>query len=249
MWHEKPLRDEMNHDEMLAPPPQSAVLNEMTALFELPRLLLHVPMLSAKRVAQRQPVMVVPGFGATDLSTVPLRACLNAAGFNAVGWGLGRNGGDVEALLPRVAAAVSRFCDVSGHPVQMVGWSLGGVLAREVARDLPERVRRLVTLGTPVIGGPKYTQVGPRYAALGFDLDTLEHTVAQRHLVDIRAPITAIYSRRDGIVAWRACIDPWTPNVEHVEVRSSHFGLGIDPDVYRIVLDRLASGSEGAVAA
>lgn len=232
------------HGGTLAPPAQSAVFNEMAAVFELPRLLLHVPLLSVMRVTQRQPVMVVPGFGATDLSTLPLRACLSAAGFDVVGWGLGRNGGDVEALLPRVAAAVVQYSDRSCRPVQLVGWSLGGVLAREVARDLPDRVQRVVTLGTPVVGGPKYTQVGRRYAARGFDLDALERTVAQRHLVDIRAPITAIYSRRDGIVAWRACIDPWTPNVEHVEVRSSHFGLGIDPDVYRIVLDRLASGSD-----
>ncbi len=241
--------DHLPHTDPLAPPAQSAVLNEMTALWELPRLLLHAPWLYSTRVTQRQPVMVMPGFGGTDLSTVPLRACLNAAGFDAVGWGLGRNDGDVEALLPRVVAAVSKYAGRSGGPVQLVGWSLGGVFAREVARDLPDDVARVVTFGTPVIGGPKYTQVGGRYAALGFDLDALEHAVAQRHLVPIRAPITAIYSRRDGIVAWRACIDPWTPNVEHVEVRSSHLGLGIDPDVYRIVLDRLASGAGVAAVA
>ncbi len=212
----------------------------MSAVFELPRLLASWPGLTSVRRGAGAPVVVLPGYGAGDLSTTPIRTYLSAVGFAVRGWELGRNGGDVEALLPRVVEAVTRASERAGRPVSLVGWSLGGVFAREAAREMPDAVAKVVTFGTPVIGGPKYTLVGARYAELGYDLDAIEAAVAKRHRIPIRAPVTAIYSRNDGVVAWRACIDPWTPGVEHVEVRSSHLGLGIDPDVYRIVADRLA---------
>jgi pimeloyl-ACP methyl ester carboxylesterase len=225
----------------LAPPAPRDALWEIGAAFEVPRLLLRAPELLSLRTRSAHPVLLLPGFGASDTSTAVLRAFLRRTGFTADGWGLGRNHGDVEALLAPVRELVARTADRAGEAVQLVGWSLGGVLARETARDAPELVRQVITLGTPVVGGPKYTQVGARYAALGFDVDRLEALVAERHNTPIRPPVTAVYSRADGIVAWRACIDPWTPDVEHVEVGSTHIGLGIDPDVYRIVATRLAS--------
>jgi pimeloyl-ACP methyl ester carboxylesterase len=224
----------------LSAPAPAALLGEIATVFELPRLLLRAAQLLRLDAGVGGPVLVLPGFGADDASTSVLRAFLRRIGFDARGWGLGRNGGDVEALLEPVRGAVHRLADQTGGPVQLVGWSLGGVLARETARDAPHAVRQVITLGTPVVGGPKYTSVGARYAALGFDLDALEAAVAARHCQPIAAPVTAVYSRADGIVAWRACIDPWTPDVEHVEVGSTHIGLGIDPDVYRIVAERLA---------
>jgi pimeloyl-ACP methyl ester carboxylesterase len=225
----------------LQAPPAAAIWSETTALFELPRLLLRMPALRALDSGVAGPVMVLPGYGASDASTLPLRLLLAAVGFKASGWGIGRNGGDVEQLLPRVAAAVAALAVRHGSPVQLLGWSLGGVLAREVARDAPAHVRQVITLGTPVVGGPKYTLVGRRYAAQGYDLDAIEREVEARHRVPIRAPVTAIYSRTDGVVAWQACIDPWTPDVEHIEVGSSHMGLGLDPDVYRLVVQRMAA--------
>jgi pimeloyl-ACP methyl ester carboxylesterase len=217
------------------------MLREMSAAFELPRLLLSLPELAQLPRGDGKPVMVLPGFGASDLSTTPLRRWLRARGFEARGWGLGINGGDVDALLPRVTAEVVRTAETQGEPVRLVGWSLGGVLAREVARDRPDAVGCVVTLGSPVVGGPKYTLVGRRYAALGYSLDAIEATVAERHRTPIQVPVTAVFSKNDGIVAWQACIDPWTPHVEHVEVRTSHLGFGLDPDVYRIVAERMAT--------
>jgi pimeloyl-ACP methyl ester carboxylesterase len=225
----------------LSPPSPRAALWEVAALFELPRLVLRAPELLNLSAPSAGPVMLLPGFGASDASTAVLRAFLRQIGFDVRGWGLGRNHGDVDALLGPVRDATRQLADRAGAPVQLVGWSLGGVLARETARDAPALVRQVITFGTPVVGGPKYTLVGARYAALGFDVDALEARIADRHRDPIRAPVTAIYSRADGIVAWRACIDPWTPDVEHVEVGSTHFGLGIDPDVYRIVAERLAA--------
>jgi len=231
----------------LAPPAPGAAFGEVAALFELPRLLLRAPELLKLDASGAGAVLVLPGYGASDTSTAPLRAYLSRIGCRVRGWGLGRNHGDVEALLEPVRATVQRLAEHSGGPVQLVGWSLGGVLAREAARDAPAAVRQVITLGTPVVGGPKYTSVGARYAAGGVDLDALATTVAERHRRAIEPPVTAIYSRADGIVAWRACLDPWTPDVEHIEVGSTHLGLGIDPDVYRIVAERLAQPRPRAV--
>jgi hypothetical protein len=225
--------------ELSAPPPTSAI-GEIATLFEWPRLALRASQLLQLDAGVGGPVLVLPGFGASDASTAVLRAFLRRIGFDAQGWGLERNHGDVLALLEPVREAVRRFAERAGAPVQLVGWSLGGVLARETARDASDAVRQVITLGTPVVGGPKYTQVGARYTRLGYDLDALEATVEARHREPITVPVTAIYSRADGIVAWRACIDPWTSGVEHVEVGSTHLGLGFDPDVYRIVAERLA---------
>ena len=85
----------------------------------------------------------------------------------------------------------------------LVGWSLGGFIAREYAREHPQHVRQVITLGSPVIGGPRYTATARWYASQGFDLDELEQAVAARYANPLTVPITAIYSRRDGVVAWR----------------------------------------------
>jgi pimeloyl-ACP methyl ester carboxylesterase len=184
-------------------------------------------------------VIVLPGFGAGDGSTAALRSYLRVQGHRASGWRLGTNRGDVAKLLPRVTERVERVARSAGGPVALVGWSLGGVLARETARDRPDLVSRVITLGSPVIGGPKYTAVAAFYRSQGIDLDAIEAEVAARDATPIRTPITAIYSRSDGVVSWRACIDGRNPAVEHVEVMTSHLGLGFSPEVYAIVAARL----------
>ncbi len=128
-----------------------------------------------------------------------------------------------------------------GRPISLVGWSLGGYLAREIARDLPSRVERVVSFGSPVIGGPKYTTAGRVYERRGIDVDQIERTVEERKRVPLRVPVTAIYSRRDGVVAWQACIDNENNDlIEHIEVEATHLGLGFNPEVFRIVARRLA---------
>jgi pimeloyl-ACP methyl ester carboxylesterase len=185
-------------------------------------------------------VLVLPGFAASDASTLALRSYLRWLGYDARGWGLGTNRGDLPALVPRVVRLLEGKAASARRRVRCVGWSLGGNLAREAARERPDLVERVVTLGTPAVGGPKYTSVAHRYRRQGVDLDEVEARVAERERVPIRVPVTAIYSRRDGVVAWRACIDRATPDVEHVEVSATHLGLGFHPEVYRVVADRLA---------
>jgi pimeloyl-ACP methyl ester carboxylesterase len=121
----------------------------------------------------------------------------------------------------------------------LVGWSLGGYIAREYAREHPDEIRKVVTLGSPVVGGPRYTATAGWYRSQGHDLDEIERTIAERYATPLRVPVTAIYSRRDGVVAWRACIDKWSPRVRHIEVSETHVGLGFAPRVLAIVADEV----------
>jgi pimeloyl-ACP methyl ester carboxylesterase len=219
------------------------LLGESRALVELPRLAWNVRDLAAQPRGRGEPVLVLPGFGAGDGSTSLLRAYLRLLGYRVRGWNLGLNGGDVPSLIPRVVERTAAYAGETGEPVRLLGWSLGGYLAREAARERPDAVDRVVTLGTPVIGGPKYTSVGRLYASRGYDLDAIEAAVEERNRNPIRVPVTAIYSRSDGVVAWEACIDRVGPHVEHVEVDTTHLGLGLSPDVYRIIARRFANRS------
>ena len=121
----------------------------------------------------------------------------------------------------------------------MIGWSLGGVLAREVARERSELVSQVITYGTPVVGGPLYTSVSGVYTAE--ERREIAQRVAERNRVPIEVPITAMYSKRDAIVAWRACIDDLNPDVTMIEITSTHIGMGLDPDVWQIVAERLVT--------
>jgi pimeloyl-ACP methyl ester carboxylesterase len=215
-------------------------------VLELPRLLLSAPKLRRAPRGHGEHVLVLPGYGASDASTRVLREFLRLLGYRPHPWGLGRNTGAVGRLLPRVIERLDHISESAG-PVFLVGWSLGGYLAREAARDRPKRVRRVVTLGSPVVGGPKYTAVASRYRRQGFDLDAIEAQVEARYAKPLRVPVTAIYSKADGVVDWRACIDRRSPDVRHVEVPSTHLGLGFSPEVYRIVAESLAATPSGPV--
>jgi alpha/beta superfamily hydrolase len=132
--------------------------------------------------------------------------------------------------------------------VRIIGWSFGGFIARELARERPELIHRVITLGTPVVGGPKYTVFAARLRRKGVDLDAMEAEIASRNSITLQTPVTAIYSRADAMVAWQACIDRNGSNVEHVEVGTTHMGFGISPEVYMIIAQRLASSSDTSCA-
>lgn len=241
----------MSHPDAERPsaPPSWSLLREGLVVLEVPRLAWMLPAFARAPRGNGEPVLVLPGFGAGDASTVGLRAFLRLLGYDARGWRLGINRGDVAALVPRVIARTARAAERAGRPVRLVGWSLGGTLARETARERPELVACVVTLGTPAVGGPKYTAVGATYRRRGHDLDAIESEIAARdRRTPIRVPVTAVYSRGDGVVAWQACIDRHTPGVEHVEVRGTHTGLGFNPEVYRVLAERLARAQAPRVA-
>lgn len=230
-------------DRAVSPPPLKGrrLARELLGLGQVARLITQAPRLLRAPRGDGAPVLVVPGYGAGDGSTAILRGYLNLLGHDVMGWGLGRNRGNVPKLIPAVTAQVGTLAKQTSRRVHLVGWSLGGYLVREAAREQPDAVGRVVTYGSPVIGGPKYTATATAYRRAGYDLDAIEADVTRREEVPIQVPITAIFTRSDLVVDWRACIDRTNPHVEHVEVATTHLGLGVCPEVYRTIADRLAA--------
>jgi pimeloyl-ACP methyl ester carboxylesterase len=193
--------------------------------------------LKAKRAAHPRSVILLPGFGASPRSMRVMQSFLQRCGHRVRDWGLGLNDGNAPLLRSRLQRVVDGAVAAHGEPVVLVGWSLGGYIAREYAREHPQDVRKVITLGSPVIGGPRYTATATRYKAEGHDLDALERAVADRYRTPLRVPVVAIFSKRDGIVAWQACIDRWSPQVRHVEVSETHLGLAFAPRVLAVVAE------------
>ncbi len=182
-------------------------------------------------------VWVVPGFLATDTSTWGLRRFLSGLGYRVHGWGLGRNHGQVGRLAPALAERIA-----TDGPATLIGWSLGGVIAREAARRVPERVTRVITLGTPVVGGPAATRFAGHYRRQGADLDHIERQVALRNAIPLPVPVVGIYSQRDGVVAWRACLDPNPVNdFKGLAVGVGHYALCWSRETFRLIAEILAS--------
>ncbi len=197
--------------------------------------------LAAGPAGDGRPVLVLPGLGVGDLSTGALRRFLRRRGFDCRGWGLGRHRPLVADTLARMLPRLEGFAAEVGGRVALVGWSLGGIVARELARMRPDLVSRVVTLGTPVVGGARGTALAAIARLYGWDLDEIDWAVAAVERTPIRVPVVSIFSRRDGIVGWRAAIDRRTPGVEHFEAASCHWALGLDPDVLQTVAARLAA--------
>ena len=186
-------------------------------------------------------VLVLPGFMADDRSTTFLRTFLSSIGYDALPWGRGRNDGRLLDHLPALIARVEELRQSHGHAIRLVGWSRGGILAREIARDHPATVDRVVTLATPVKGGVDATSIGPLVQReMRMNGAALRRLMRDRHAVPIEVPITALYTKRDGIVAWQACIDDVSPDVTHHEVAATHSGIGFNPRALRIVAAALA---------
>jgi pimeloyl-ACP methyl ester carboxylesterase len=222
-------------------PPRNGLFRELRGLLELPRLLLAIPSLAREPRGNGEPVLVLPGYGAGDVSTIPLQTYLRCLGYRVRGLGSGSRSADVPQLLLRAVKRLGSLARRAGRRVHLVGWSLGGFLAREAARERPELVSQIITLGTPVVGGPKYTALARAFERRGLDIDAIAARIDERNRLPLAVPVTAIYSRNDAVVAWRACIDTRCLQVEHIEVRTTHIGLGLSPEVYRIIARRLAS--------
>ncbi len=190
-------------------------------------------------VTDPQAVLLLPGFGAGPRSMQVMASFLRRRGHDVHHWGLGLNTGKAQALLAALRGRIDGVVQKAGRPVVAIGWSLGGYLARELARDEPDSVRQVITLGSPVIGGPRFTAVAGWYRATGHDLAAMEIEIAERFSTPLRAPVTALYSKRDGVVAWQACIDHWSPSVKHIEVSETHLGMGFSPRVLPIIAAEL----------
>ncbi|MEM8904052.1 MAG: alpha/beta hydrolase [Actinomycetota bacterium] len=227
----------------IRPPRRVLQLMESSALFEIGGLVAASPMLRLLGRGDRHPVLVLPGFTASDRSTVPLRSTIRLQGYWAHGWGLGRNIGPSARIIDGMRDRLEQLHGRHGRKVSLVGWSLGGIYARQLAREQPDMVRQVITLGSP------FRMVdGDRSAAQGIwdslshlhdgDLDLLE--VAEHERGPLPVPATAIYTRTDGVVRWFTCIETPGRHRESIEVFGSHSGLGVNPSVVYAVLDRLS---------
>jgi pimeloyl-ACP methyl ester carboxylesterase len=221
------------------PPSPLLLLLEGRAFAEYGAMLLSWPLLGRLPRGDGHAVLVLPGFGGSDLSTQPLRRALKRLGYAAHGWGLGRNLGVTRTLRSALDARIASLFDEHGR-VSLVGWSLGGIYARELARAAPQRVRRVITLGSPFNHHPRANNADRLYRWLNGGDDTIDWEGFARRRVPPPVPCTAIYTKSDGIVHWRCAMEDAAPNTENVEVRGSHTGLGFNPQVLRIVAERLA---------
>jgi pimeloyl-ACP methyl ester carboxylesterase len=222
----------------LTPPDRLATLAELLLPLDMAGFALHLPSLAFAPRGDGRPVLLLPGYGASEVSMEPLACFLSFIGYSVQHWDLGRNRGRVDQYARAIAdQLVARY----DQPVTLIGWSLGGVVAREAARLVPDRAREIITMGTPVIGGPKYTRAATRFAAQeSLDLDRFEVEVHERNLNGLTCPITAIYTDRDGVVSPGSSQDIYNPQTRMVKVGGGHFGLGINPRVWRIIADTLA---------
>ena len=190
------------------------------------------------------PVLVLPGLMASDLSTVILRRILSAQGYACHGWGLGVNRGPHPGVLERCAQRVAELRREHGRTVSLIGWSLGGLYAREVGRREAGAVRQVITLGTPFAGNPRDTnawELFERVSGQRVDSDTMQAMLR----APLAVPSTSIWSRTDGVVSWLCSVEAGGERSENIEVDASHRGLGMNPMVLYAVADRLAQ-PEGA---
>jgi predicted esterase YcpF (UPF0227 family) len=152
---------------------------------------------------------------------------------------MGKVNTDMMRLGDRVGSVSQAL---GGDKITLIGWSLGGVLTREVARLFPDIVQEVLTLGTPIVGGPKFTSVGERYAKLNnIDLEAFELDVHQRNSIGLTQPVTSIYSKSDGVVAWQASVDIYNQQAVNIEVDGSHMGLGVNPKTWLTIADVLGA--------
>ena len=218
-------------------------LAESRAFFEMGAFLAASPLLRAMGRGDRHPVLVLPGFTAGDRSTAPLRLVLRSQGYWTHGWRLGANVGPTARIITGLQARLEELWERHERPVSIVGWSLGGIYARELARVRPDRVRQVITLGSPfrmVDGDRSAASVLADRLAASFSDEWTALAVSEDQRPPLRVPSTAIYTRTDGVVRWHMCIDEVSDRHENIEVRGSHSGLGFNPAVVVAVSDRLA---------
>jgi pimeloyl-ACP methyl ester carboxylesterase len=216
------------------------MLMEGRALFGLAAFYAALPWLRLAPRGDGHAVMVLPGLTASDASTRPLRHYLAELGYATHGWELGRNLGRRLVVDQYLVPRLLDLHRASGRKVSLVGWSLGGILAREMAKRAPQAVRQVVTLGSPFGDGGRASSVARLFETVSGRKVVDDAHLRQRIAAAPPGPLSSIYSRSDGIVAWRACLEQAGATAENIEVRGSHCGLGHNPAAVWAIADRLA---------
>jgi pimeloyl-ACP methyl ester carboxylesterase len=229
----------LTEQDLVSAPGPLLLMMEARAPWEYAAMLAAAPWLNKLPTGDGHPVIVFPGLGASDMSTLPLRNFLRDRGYTPYAWKQGFNFGPRHGVLDSCRALVHQVATRHQEKVSLVGWSLGGIYAREIAKEQPEHTRCVVTLGTPFAGHPRATNAW-RFYELVSGQSVHDHELVEQIREAPACPTTSIYSKSDGIVAWRCSINAEAPHTENIEVHASHIGMGMNPLALYAVADRLA---------
>ena len=231
-------------EEVYQPKPPTLLLTAMEvqrALLELSTLPAALPLLRKAPKGDGHPVLVLPGFTASDISTTPLRRYLSRLGYEVFAWELGRNWGMTGDLEERMHARTAEIHADSGRKITIVGWSLGGIYAREIARRRPHAVRQVITMGSPFATAGNGSYAVHVYDSLTGERVTKRRATLAKGIAQAPpVPCTSIFTKTDGVAAWESCLEVESPTTDNIEVFGSHCGLGFNPIVLYAIADRLA---------
>ncbi len=232
----------MTDVETIAPPSPLLLALEGRAWLEFASLVPALPLLGRAPRGDGHPVLVMPGWLAGDGSTRALRWFLRGRGYHAHAWRLGTNRGPTPEVIAGLNERLHRLHARHGRKVSLVGWSLGGIYARELARRLPDLVRQVITLASP-FRDPSATAVERLYRT-GLirppRTPDPESEVRRRLRTPLEVPTSALYTKTDGIVAWQSCVEDPGHQRENIAIRASHCGIGHHPASLMVIADRLA---------
>ena len=222
---------------------------EARTFFEAGSFALSFPLLQTTPKGDGHPVLVMPGFLANDFSTKLLRTFLKSRNYKSYGWKLGRNMGTQShpetGCGEDVIARLEQIYHKHGQKVSIIGWSLGGIYARELARLRPEMTRQVITLGSPFSSSLKANHASKLFEKTsGYSLGDMDKTLRENMRFSPPVHTTSIYSKSDGITAWECCLEIQDDTTQNIEVVSSHCGLGHHPFVMWVIADRLAQSEE-----
>lgn len=207
--------------------------------------ILNMPLKYISPAGDGHPVMVIPGLGTADGSTHYVRTFLDSLGYETHPWGFGRNMGPrngIDTLLDQLAERIKTISeDAGGKEVSLIGWSLGGIYGREVAKIIPNYVRQVITLGTPFKGDVNGTNATLLYELLSRDKSHKNPDVLKQVGEPPPVPFTSLYSKTDGVVYWECSIEEPSAIAENIEIPyASHLGLGHNPISMFVIANRLS---------
>ncbi len=222
---------------------------EMRTFFEAGSFAFSFPLLQTTPKGDGHPVLVLPGFLASDFSTKLMRTFLKSRNYHSYGWKLGRNlGKHSDPLTGCGPAIIQRLQDIyhkHDEKVTVIGWSLGGIYARELARIHPEMVRQVISMGSPFCNNQRANHATKIFESTsGYKLSDMCPQLLKIMPTPPPVPSTSIYSKSDGITAWQCCIEQESDLTQNIEVVCSHMGYGHHPAVMWALADRLAQGED-----
>ena len=223
-------------------PSRLLLLLESRAVYDAAAM---IPMFALKRflpAGDGHPVLVLPGFLASSGSTHPLRKFLAGLGYKSHRWKLGYNMGYSLRLHQGMRDRLTELAERYGQKVSLIGWSLGGVYARELAREMPHVVRRVISMGSPFRGHPSSSNVHRVFDLISYvRYKDMPPAMLRNLATPPPVPTTALYTRGDGVVAWQSTVEiSDRPDVENIHVGGTHLGLGFNPRALIAIADRLA---------